>query len=559
MPRRSKRSKAASARNIEKLESKIALSNDDIHNNQNKGLTRKSHIDLDDLKISYVSTIRGNFNQGDEQFSAHSRGVQCSCNALVMLCHIQTIINDIMPYNLDNILQDGDKLYKDCAKKLQDCGQLARNGYLYHDQLPTNVVIRNVRYKINYDELKYGTLDQHRESIFEPLHVELPKAFTVSQKNILILGGSMMALYKDITCGQYLFFDSHSRNESGFPDCDGTSFAIIFPDINNLVKYLQALATKMNLDSTNYAILPVMIISEQKSKSDIQLLHNQSEKNNTPCIAIPSTATVNKTNNLACRNQCSSQDFVAMKSHLETRTLRSISTIGSSGWTDEVNKLSDRRRMSRYEKWLADQSNLKKEDLLARKRKSSWDTYQNSDNAAKKCKQASDAYKDPKTAKRKCQQARQSSKTTYKDPKKAERKRQQARQSSKTTYKDPKKAERNVNRHDNRQKLLIRILKRQKGNVNRHDNRQKLLIRILKRQKGNVNRHDNRQKLLIRILKRQKGNVNRHDNRQKLLIRILKRQKGNVNRHDSRQKLLTRILKRQKETSTGTTIVKNYL
>ena len=356
MPRRSKKSKAASARIIEKRESKVAISNE-IHDNQNKELTRKSHIDLDDLKISYVSTIRGNFNQGDEQFSADSRGVQCSCNALVMLCHVQTIFNDIMPYHLDSVLQDGDKLYKDCAKKLQDCGQLARNGYLYHDQLPTNVVIRNVRYKINYDELKYGTLDQHRESIFEPLHVELPKAFTVSEKNILILGGSMMALYKNITSGEYLFFDSHSRNESGFPDCDGTSFAVIFPDINNLVKYLQALATKMNLDSTNYAILPVMIISEQNSRSDIQLLHNQNEKNDTPCIAIPSTETVNKTNNLACRNQISSQDFVYKKVHLETGTLQSTSTISSTALTDEVNKLSDRRRMSRYQKWLADQSN----------------------------------------------------------------------------------------------------------------------------------------------------------------------------------------------------------
>ena len=435
MPRRSKRSKAASARIIEKRESKFTFSNDEIHDNQNKGLTRKSHIDLDDLKISYVSKIRGNFNQGDTQFSADSRGVQCSCNALVMLCHVQTIFNDIKPYHLDSVLRDGDKLYTECAKKLQACGQLARNGYLYHDQLPTDVVIRNVRYKINYDELKYGTLNQHRASIFEPLHVELPKAFTVSEKNILILGGSMMALYKDITSGQYLFFDSHSRNESGFPDCDGTSFAVTFPDINNLVKYLQALATKMNLDSTNYAILPLIIINEQNNRSDTQLLHKQNEKNDTPCIIIPSTETVSKTNNLACRNQISSQNFVTMKGHFQTGTLQSTSTISSSALTDEVNKLSDRRRMSRYQKWLADQSISKKADLLARKRKSSSDTYhQNPECAAKKRKQASDAYKKPTNAERKRQQAR----TTYKDPKKAERKRQQAR----TTYEDPKKAER---------------------------------------------------------------------------------------------------------------------
>ena len=101
MPQRSKRSKAASARNKER--SKVIYPNDTNHNNQNTGLTRQSHIDMDDKKINYISIIRGHFNQGDERFSAESRGVQCSCNALVMLCQVQTILNDITPYHLDKV------------------------------------------------------------------------------------------------------------------------------------------------------------------------------------------------------------------------------------------------------------------------------------------------------------------------------------------------------------------------------------------------------------------------------------------------------------------------
>ena len=436
MPQRSKRSKAASARNEER--SKVIYPNDRNHSNQNKGLTRQSHIELDDMKISYISIIKGNFNQGDEQFSAESRGVQCSCNALVMLCQVQTIFNNIMPYHLDNVLQDGDKLYKNSARKLQACGQLAGNGYFYHDQLPTNVVIRNTNFIINYDELRYGTLDECRESIFEPLHVELPLAFTVSERNILILGGSMMALYKDTTSGQYLFFDSHSRNASGFPDCDGTSCAIIFPDINNLVKYLQALVAKMNLDLTNFAILPLKITTEQTHRSHIENLHNQNEKEMTTCKTVADTTAT--TNDSACRNQISSIELLTMTCLPETETLQSDCKNSSLDEINKVNKLSNRRnrrRMSRYEKWLLNQPISKREDLLARKRKLSNDDYQIPGNATKKRKQAKSAYQNPKNAQKKRLQARHNSKTAYQDPKKRQMKRQKARQS----YQDPKNAQ----------------------------------------------------------------------------------------------------------------------
>ena len=436
MPQRSKRSKAASARNEER--SKVIYPNDRNHNNQNKGLTRQSHIDLDDMKISYISIVKGNFNQGDEQFSAESRGVQCSCNALVMLCQVQTIFNNIRPYHLDNILQDGDKLYKNSARELQACGQLARNGYFYHDQLPTNVVIRNTSFIINYDELRYGTLDECRESIFEPLHVELPVAFTVSERNILILGGSMMALYKDTTSGQYLFFDSHSRNASGFPDCDGTSCAIIFPNINNLVKYLQALVAKMNLDLTNFAILPLKITTEQTHRSHIQNLHNQNEKEITTCITVADTTAT--TNDSACRNQISSIGLLTMTCLPETETLQSDCKNSSLDEINKVNKLSNRRnrrRMSRYQKWLLNQPISKREDLLGRKRKLSNDDYQIPGNATKKRKEAKSAYQNPKNAQRKRQQARQA----YQDPKNAQKKRLQARHNSKTAYQDPKKGQ----------------------------------------------------------------------------------------------------------------------
>ena len=132
----------------------------------------------------------------------------------------------------------------------------------------------------------------------------------------------MMALYKDTTSGQYLFFDSHSRNASGFPDCDGTSCAIIFPNINNLVKYLQALVAIMNLDLTNFAILPLKISTEQTHRSHIQNLHNQNEKEMTTCITVADTTAT--TNDSACINQISSMELLTMTCLPETETLQSV-------------------------------------------------------------------------------------------------------------------------------------------------------------------------------------------------------------------------------------------
>ena len=45
-----------------------------------------NYFHRDNLGIKYIKQVRGNFHQGDEQFSLESRGAQCSCNALVMLC-----------------------------------------------------------------------------------------------------------------------------------------------------------------------------------------------------------------------------------------------------------------------------------------------------------------------------------------------------------------------------------------------------------------------------------------------------------------------------------------
>ena len=115
-------------------------------NNRNK-CTNQNRIHLDSLGISYNNTVRGSFHRGDVQFSAESRGVQCSCNALVMLCKIDEFAQNITPARLDNVLRHGDELYRNIAQKLLESGQLARSGYLELEQLPSNVSVGNLVFK----------------------------------------------------------------------------------------------------------------------------------------------------------------------------------------------------------------------------------------------------------------------------------------------------------------------------------------------------------------------------------------------------------------------------
>ena len=132
------------------------------------------------------------------------------------------------------------------------CGELARDRTLENDQLPKTVVLEDYQYTIEYDILRYGTLDDERESDLDTLQADINRSFAISERNILIFGGYMMALYRDVVTDQYLFFDSHSRDRFGYPSPDGTTVARIFPDIDSLIQFLHVLADNLNLNPRNF-------------------------------------------------------------------------------------------------------------------------------------------------------------------------------------------------------------------------------------------------------------------------------------------------------------------
>jgi hypothetical protein len=396
MPRKSKKACAKSAYH--------AIKKTDLHD-YDQGITRR---------------VFGTFHQGDVQFSSESRGMQCPCNALVMLCNIEKTFDLLHSSHLDDILRGGDLLYQSTARKLGSASALADDRYLATDQLPKNFTLGDSIYKVHYEPVRYGRLYDNPNSALEPLDVELETSFTISCKNILIFDSYMMAIYKDPRTNTFVFFDSHSRDESGLPIADGTAVTLFFNDFQHVHKYLNCLAVKLNS-----RIFGIVSLDTQEST------HSENE---------PRCSTFS---DITCLSSAESSRHVQAK-------VRS-NNVGS--------KSSSTQRLSRYQKWIQSLSTEGRNDLLDKKRKRSTadyaspekgqrkrhqtkQGYQNPETAERKKQHSKEAYQDPEKAERKKQQARGHSHKTYQDPGKAERKKRQARGHSHKTYQDPGKAER---------------------------------------------------------------------------------------------------------------------
>ena len=278
----------------------------------------------------------------------------------------------------------------------------------------------------------------------------------------------------------FLFFDSHSRDKSGFPCPDGSSFAIKFQDVNDLVIFLHKLADKLNVRSGHFGIQP-LICTEGNTIS--KQLDSSVEENNS--------------------------------SEIHGYNVDMLFDIKDK----EPHSQRTKSKQSRYQQWYRNLNSSRKEALIKRTKRQSKEQYQN-----------------PENAKRKCQQAREVSKVAYQNPEKAKRKCQQAREVSKVAYQNPERQNENVNKHVKFQRLHTKILKRQNENVNKHVKFQRLHTKVQKKPNANVKC----QKMHTKIPKRQNENVNKHVKFQRLHTKVQKKPNANV----KCQKMHTKIPKR---------------
>ena len=148
--------------------------------------------------------------------------------------------------------------------------------------MPDYFTIQDKSYTIKYEHehLKHAKLTN--DSSQSELNTSLQYVFTVSDKIIMILDRYMMAVYKRIG-GQYLFFDSHSRNEYGLVAGEGTSVALIFDSFQNLLNYLVQLIH--SLRSRFFALLPVVVTVNSNTELSQESVHanNRSETDIAGC------------------------------------------------------------------------------------------------------------------------------------------------------------------------------------------------------------------------------------------------------------------------------------
>ena len=61
--------------------------------------------------------------------------------------------------------------------KLEACGQLAHDGFLENDQLPTSFALGQTEYAVDYHILRYGRFDEDPDSDIDTLDVRTSGSF----------------------------------------------------------------------------------------------------------------------------------------------------------------------------------------------------------------------------------------------------------------------------------------------------------------------------------------------------------------------------------------------
>ena len=200
--------------------------------------------------------VFGSFHQNDGRFSEHSRGYQCTCNALCMLsyAHCGDVDNSMV---LDKVLYEGDALYQAVIRKLKSDGKFSQH-LLSLEEIPDDFEVEIGKFTLEKFHIESGPLIDTQDLGLPTLHEVLQSAFLSVSSGLLTVGAICSAVFKKK--GAYAFFDSHCHGHNGLSATDGTSSLITFSSLDDLVRYMYAFYDSMKLDtSMQYDFLPINI------------------------------------------------------------------------------------------------------------------------------------------------------------------------------------------------------------------------------------------------------------------------------------------------------------
>ena len=100
--------------------------------------------------------VFGSFHQNDGRFSEHSRGYQCTCNALCMLsyAHCGDVDNSMV---FDKVLYEGDALYQAVIRKLKSDGKFSQH-LLSLEEIPDDFEVEMGKFTLEKFHIESGPL-----------------------------------------------------------------------------------------------------------------------------------------------------------------------------------------------------------------------------------------------------------------------------------------------------------------------------------------------------------------------------------------------------------------
>ena len=208
--------------------------------------------------------VFGSFHQNDGRFSEHSRGYQCTCNALCMLsyAHCGDVDNSMV---LDKVLYEGDALYQAVIRKLKSDGKLSQH-LLSLEEIPDDFEVEIGKFTLEKFHIESGPLIDTQDIGLPTLHEVLQSAFLSVSSGLLTFGAICSAVFKKK--GAYTFFDSHCHGYNGLSATDGASSLITFSSLDDLVRYMYAFYDSMKLDtSMQYDFLPINVKKSENKQS----------------------------------------------------------------------------------------------------------------------------------------------------------------------------------------------------------------------------------------------------------------------------------------------------
>ena len=202
----------------------------------------------------------GHMHQGNYIFSDFSRGRFCLPAAVIAIHNLQ-ILENPTSQDIDEILFEGDVLYKRIKDMLPVQQGAIEHSYLAFSDLPALIETTNEQFttELTDTDLLLGTClsrDMGNLSLSEAVQ----SAFESHNAALIIVGAQAISVFLD-SSGQFCYFDSHSRNIRGEQSCEGTAILMRFQTLNELQNQLFRLVRSIaNGDrSIRYELQPLQI------------------------------------------------------------------------------------------------------------------------------------------------------------------------------------------------------------------------------------------------------------------------------------------------------------